>query len=148
MNLPKAARPRRAALIAALCLMASAVGVPTVQAAAERESAGCVLRANTPHKDTLGNTFVLDMHCANLASDLYGRASYNAPVTGRIALSPSWFTCWTEGEAPTGESRIWYYTQGDQVTYRPTLKGWGLVPARVVETQKHPFDGLPRCSWF
>ncbi|MEV0262370.1 hypothetical protein AB0I49_13620 [Streptomyces sp. NPDC050617] len=152
----RAPAPRRIALAAAvLGLVAgvTAAGRPEAGTGggAAREgapAAGCALRQQQPHKDTLGNVFTFDLYCDNLASDMYGRAAYDAPVTGRLKLSPSWFACWTQGDAPPGESKIWYYTQGDEVASRPTLKGWGLVPARVVESQKHPFPGLPRCSWY
>jgi len=29
----------------------------------------------------------------------------------------------------------------------PGIKGWGMVPAKVVQTQQHPYPGLPRCPW-
>ncbi|OKI02376.1 hypothetical protein A6A06_15140 [Streptomyces sp. CB02923] len=111
-------------------------------------AAGCALRQQQPHQDTLNNVFTFDLYCDNLANDMYGRASYDAPVTGRLKLSPSWFVCWTQGDAAPGESKVWYYTQGDEVASLPRLKGWGLVPARVVASPRHPFPGLPRCSWF
>lgn len=148
MNFATTGRRRRTALTAAaLSLTAAALVAPAAQSASGEVRATCSLRQNQPHRDTLGNVFSFDLYCDNLSSDLYGRSAYNAPVTGRIKLSPSWFTCWTEGDAAPGESKVWYYTQGDEVASLPRLKGWGLVPARVVETQKHPFAGLPRCSW-
>ncbi|MGV9881318.1 hypothetical protein [Streptomyces sp. NPDC003006] len=147
---------RRAALAgAALALSLTAASTPAALASPARPPAGpadasatCSLRQNHPHKDTLGNAFSLDLYCDNLASDAFGRPAFNAPVTGRLKLSPSWFVCWTEGDAAPDGNKVWYYTQGDEVVSLPGIKGWGMVPAKVVQTQKHPYPGLPRCPWF
>ncbi|MEU4800344.1 hypothetical protein [Streptomyces sp. NPDC023327] len=149
-------RSRRTALAgAALCLALTGVLTPAAQASPSGPAPGpadasatCSLRQNTPHKDTLGNVFTLDLYCDNRASDAFGRPAFNAPVTGRLKFSPSWFVCWTEGDAAPDGNKVWYYTQGDEVVSLPGIKGWGMVPAKVVETQKHPYPGLPRCPWF
>lgn len=116
-------------------------------AGTDSAAATCALRSQ-PHADAIGNSFSFDLYCDNLASDVYGRAAFDSPVTGRLALSPSWFVCWTEGDAPSGQSRVWYYTQGDQVLSLRRIKGWGVVPARAVQAPEHPYPGLPRCPWF
>ncbi|GHF55825.1 hypothetical protein GCM10010218_41730 [Streptomyces mashuensis] len=146
--------PHRPRAWTALALAAGILvtGAPVALAAAP-EAAGttadatCAMRGGQAHRDNLGNIFTTDLYCDNLPSDVMGRSSFDAPVTGRIKRSPSWFTCWTEGEAPVGQTRVWYYTQGDEVVAQPGLKGWGVVPARVVEAPQHPFPGLPRCPW-
>ncbi|MCD9141452.1 hypothetical protein [Streptomyces albireticuli] len=146
---PRAACGRKAWTAALLSLGILAVGAPAVvaePAGGSGSAATCGLR-NQRHQDNLGNSFTVDLYCDNLATDVLGRSAFNAPVTGRLKLSPSWFVCWTEGEAPPGQTKIWYYTQGDEVVTQPGLKAWGVVPARVVQTPRHPYPGIPRCAW-
>ncbi|CAM5488815.1 hypothetical protein SALBM135S_05278 [Streptomyces alboniger] len=155
MSRSSAPGKRRTALAgAALCLALSAATAPAAAQSGTAPAAGpaaasatCSLRQNQPHRDTLGNAFSLDLYCDNLASDAFGRPAFNAPVTGRLKLSPSWFVCWTLGDAAPDGNEVWYYTQGDEVVSLPGIKGWGMVPAKVVQTQKHPYPGLPRCPW-
>ncbi|MFF8645781.1 hypothetical protein [Streptomyces sp. NPDC015345] len=136
------------ALTAALAPAAAQANPSAPRSGSADATATCSLRQNQPHKDTLGNYFSLDLYCDNLASDAFGRPAFNAPVTGRLKFSPSWFVCWTEGDAAPDGNKIWYYTQSDEVVSLPGIKGWGMVPAKVVQTQKHPYPGLPRCPWF
>ncbi|GHG54611.1 hypothetical protein [Streptomyces griseocarneus] len=143
-------RRRRARTAAALAMSLLTAAAPAATAGTPRTAgttAVCKLRPGQSHRDSLGNVFQQDLYCDNLPSDVLGRSAYDAPVTGRLKLSPSWFTCWTEGEAPEGQTRVWYYTQGDEVVKMPRIKGWGVVPARVVQAPQHPFPGLPRCPW-
>ncbi|MFE9022687.1 hypothetical protein ACFYNL_29555 [Streptomyces sp. NPDC007808] len=143
------ARARRTLTAVLLCLGIAATPTAVANAGApDTARAACSLRQQRPHADAIGNVFSFDLYCDNLASDVYGRAAFDAPITGRLMMSPSWFVCWTEGSAPAGESRVWYYTQADRVLTQRRIKGWGVVPARIVQAPAHPYPGLPRCSWF
>ncbi|AZM51313.1 hypothetical protein DMA15_00870 [Streptomyces sp. WAC 01529] len=95
----------------------------------------------------LGNTFTGDLYCSNAPGDLYGRPAFDAPVTGRLKTTESWFVCYSIGEAHKGGNNIWYYTQGDEAVELPGLKAWGNMPASSVLTSTDPFPGLPRCPW-
>ncbi|MET9545019.1 hypothetical protein ABZY36_06835 [Streptomyces sp. NPDC006627] len=141
--------PRAAAVAAAvgalLCLPLSAAP------ASAGERATCSLQEGLDLRDTIGNAFTKALYCDNLPSDVYGRPSFDAPITGWLRLTPSWFTCYTIGPRDTQGNNVWYYTQGDQVGELPRIKGWGNVPAEVVKipsTMSHPVAGLPRCPWY
>lgn len=141
--------PRLAAAVAAaaalLCLPLTATP------ASARTQATCSLQEGVDLRDTIGNAFTKALYCDNLPADLYGRPAFDAPVTGWLRLSPSWFTCYTIGPKDTQGNTVWYYTQGDQVGELPRIKGWGNLPAEFVKippTMSHPVTGLPRCPWY
>ncbi|MBM7171207.1 hypothetical protein JQK87_22940 [Streptomyces sp. G44] len=139
------------AVASALVLAAAAVVPATASASATTtptaDGATCALRPGVVHKDTLGNTFTGDLYCANAPGDLYGRPAFEAPVTGRLKTTQSWFVCYSIGEAHKGGNNIWYYTQGDETVNLPGLQAWGNMPASSVLTSTDPFPGLPRCPW-
>jgi hypothetical protein len=140
---------RRGRTVASALVLAAAAAVPatTPASAAADEEVTCVLRPGVVHKDTLGNTFTGDLYCANAPGDLYGRPAFDAPVTGRLKTTQSWFVCYSIGEAHKGGNNIWYYTQGDETVNLPGIQAWGNMPASSVLTNTDPFPGLPRCPW-
>ncbi|MEU3558221.1 hypothetical protein [Streptomyces fragilis] len=115
-------------------------------------AATCVLEENVLQQDKLGNVFRTDVKCENLAGNVYGRAAYDAPLTGKKTSTLSTFVCWTRGERHSGGNTVWYYTKGDTaVSPFETFEGWGameshrlLLPSGI----SHPFPGLPRCPWY
>ncbi|APY89793.1 hypothetical protein DCW30_16400 [Streptomyces alfalfae] len=134
----------------ALVLAAAALWpVTPASAAAPAPTAdvSCALRPGVTHTDTLGNTFTGDLYCTNAPGDLYGRPAFDAPVTGRLKTTQSWFVCYSIGEAHKGGNNVWYYTQGDETVELPSIKAWGNIPASSVLTSTDPFPGLPRCPW-
>lgn len=141
---------RTAAFVAGLGVLGLGAGIAAPAHAAER-AATCELREDIHLRDAIGNAFTKALYCDNLPSDVYARADFASPVSGWLKLSPSWFTCFTTGPADTKGNKTWYYTQGDQVGAMPRIKGWGNVPAEVVQLPAgtpHPFPNLPRCPWF
>ncbi|WP_158708861.1 hypothetical protein [Streptomyces sp. NRRL S-920] len=153
MALSHVARRGRIA-VSALILTAAAAAWPAAPATAATTATTattadvtCVLRPGIVHKDTLGNTFTGDLYCANAPGDLYGRPAFDAPVTGRLKTTQSWFVCYSIGEAHKGGNNIWYYTQGDETVNLPGIKAWGNMPASSVLTSTDPFPGLPPCPW-
>ncbi|GGO46147.1 hypothetical protein GCM10012286_36380 [Streptomyces lasiicapitis] len=153
---------RTAAFVAGLGVLALGAGIAApAQAAgrvAERPTATtvgtagtCELREGIQLRDAIGNVFTKAVYCDNIPSDVYARADFASPVSGWLKLSPSWFPCFTTGPEDTKGNKTWYYTQGDQVGAMPRIKGWGVVPAEVVQLPTgtpHPFPDLPRCPWF
>lgn len=134
----------------ALVLAAAALWPVTPASAAApapTADASCALRPGVTHTDTLGNTFTGDLYCTNAPGDLYGRPAFDAPVTGRLKTTQSWFVCYSIGEAHKGGNNVWYYTQGDETVELPSIKAWGNIPASSVLTSTDPFPGLPRCPW-
>lgn len=144
-------RPRQGPAAILVLTLAAAMCVPTASGAAAATATPaartCYIRENTPHADTLGNTFTKDLYCENVPADLYGRATPSAPLTGRLKSTTSWFVCWTLGDPHPGGNNVWYYTQGDEIVQLPAVQGWGNVPANFVWTSEDPFPGLPRCPW-
>ncbi|MEU7650013.1 MULTISPECIES: hypothetical protein [Streptomyces] len=147
---------RRGRTVAAALVLAAAAAVPATAPASAAASTTatpaadevtCVLRPGVVHKDTLGNTFTGDLYCANAPGDLYGRPAFDAPVTGRLKTTQSWFVCYSIGEAHKGGNNVWYYTQGDEAVNLPGIQAWGNMPASSVLTSTDPFPGLPRCPW-
>ncbi len=151
MAFPTVLRPARIAAsalaLAAAVTWPAATPASAAPATASADEATCVLRPGVTHKDTLGNAFSGDLYCANAPGDLYGRPAFDAPVTGRLKTTQSWFVCWSYGEAHKGGNNVWYYTQGDEAVNLPSLQAWGNVPASSVLTSTDPFPGLPRCPW-
>jgi len=149
-------RPSRPLLRARAATVAMAVGAllgPTLAATPAHADARatCAMQDGVILRDTIGNTFTKALYCDNLPADLYGRPTFSAPVTGWLLLSPSWFTCYSIGPKDTKGNDVWYYTQGDRVGDLPYIKGWGNVPAEVVQLgagMSHPVAGLPRCPWY
>ncbi|CAM5696781.1 Secreted protein OS=Streptomyces alboniger OX=132473 GN=CP975_32430 PE=4 SV=1 [Streptomyces alboniger] len=150
-------RPFRPFLSARAATVAVAVGallglsVAATPAYADAR-ATCEMQDGVVLRDMIGNTFTKALYCDNfLPADLYGRPTFSAPVTGWLALSPSWFTCYSIGPKDTQGNDVWYYTQGDRVGELPYIKGWGNVPAEMVQLSagmSHPVAGLPRCPWY
>ncbi|MER7350581.1 hypothetical protein ABT390_34810 [Streptomyces aurantiacus] len=141
---------RTAAVVAGVGVFALGAGLAAPAQGAERAGT-CELREGIHLRDAIGNVFTKALYCDNLPSDVYARADFASPVSGWLKLSPSWFTCFTTGPADTKGNKTWYYTQGDQVGSMPKIKGWGNVPAEVVQLPAgtpHPFPDLPRCPWF
>lgn len=126
---------------------ALAVPATTASASASEAPRTCHIREGVTHADTLGNSFTKDLYCENRPGNLYGRASTDAPLTGRLKSTTSWFVCWTLGDAHPGGNNVWYYTQGDETVQLPAVKGWGSIPADHLWTERDPFPGLPRCPW-
>ncbi|MEV0126767.1 hypothetical protein AB0I16_35385 [Streptomyces sp. NPDC050703] len=146
-------RPLLAARAAAVAVSVGALLGPALATAPARADARstCVLQDGVVLRDTIGNTFTRALHCDNLPADLYGRPTFSAPITGWLLLSPSWFTCYSIGPKDTKGNDVWYYTQGDRVGDLPYIKGWGNVPAEMVQLpagMSHPPVGLPRCPWY
>ncbi len=135
-----------AAAAASMCLPASA-GATTAAAAAGAAAAGpvCYIRDGVRHTDVKGHTYTKDLYCENTVADVFATPEVYGTVIAKLKTSPSWFVCWQSGDLHQGGNRIWYYTQGDEVTNWPLWKGWGYVPAFRVETEPDPFPGLPAC---
>ncbi|OKI02364.1 hypothetical protein A6A06_15065 [Streptomyces sp. CB02923] len=143
----RAARLRTALVAVALTGVGVLTTVPASAAPSSAPARTCHLRDGVHHADTLGNSFSKDLYCENKPGDLYGRAYFTAPVTGRLKSSTSWFVCWTLGDPHPGGNNVWYYTQGDEALQFPTLKAWGSIPADHLWTEQDPVPGLPRCPW-
>ncbi|WP_369215351.1 hypothetical protein [Streptomyces flavofungini] len=149
---PRGVRNAASALVLAAAVLwpatpASAATPTATSTAATPADANCVLRPGIAHTDTLGNKFTGDLYCTNAPSDLYGRPAFDAPVTGRLKTTQSWFVCYSIGEAHKGGNNVWYYTQGDETVNLPSIQAWGNIPASSVLTSTDPFPGLPRCPW-
>ncbi|APY89824.1 hypothetical protein DCW30_16585 [Streptomyces alfalfae] len=146
-------RPLLAGRAAAVAVSIGALLGPALATAPAHAGARatCELQDGIVLRDTIGNTFTKALYCDNLPADLYGRPTFSAPVTGWLLLSPSWFTCYSIGPKDTKGNDVWYYTQGDRVGDLPYIKGWGNVPAEMVQLpagMPHPAAGLPRCPWY
>lgn len=138
----------RALAVAALTLPMMATGLTTGTA----HAATCQLRENVLHQDKLGNVFRTDVYCDNTAGDVYGRASFDSPLTGKKTSLLSAFVCWTRGQPHVGGNTVWYYTKGDTASAPfQTFEGWGAMTASSLLTPagtQHPYPGLPRCPWY
>ncbi|MFG1998666.1 hypothetical protein ACGFNU_05910 [Spirillospora sp. NPDC048911] len=86
--------------------------------------------------------------CSNKAqSPLYEHPRSGTQV-GVLDTQRSWFACWARGEKHAGGSDIWYYTQGDRMSNKAELKGWGFMPASWMLSAEHPNPGVKReCSF-
>ncbi|ARZ66185.1 hypothetical protein M1P56_19805 [Streptomyces sp. HU2014] len=146
-----AALAATAALSATPATAASTAADATAPAASAAPASGsartCYMRENSPHADTLGNSFTKDLYCENAPGQLYGRAAFLAPVTGLLKTTTSWFVCWTLGDPHPGGNSVWYYTQGQETVQIPSVLAWGSIPANYLWTDKDPYPGLPRCPW-
>ncbi|MFZ3499326.1 hypothetical protein ACODT5_40000 [Streptomyces sp. 5.8] len=147
-RLGRVGRTARGLTVAALALPILTSGLNTGTA----HAATCALEENVLQQDKLGNVFRTDVKCENLAGDVYGRASYDSPLTGKKTSTLSTFVCWTRGEAHSGGNTVWYYTKGDTAVAPFTaFEGWGAMESSKLLTPSgvpHPFPGLPRCPWY
>ncbi|QIQ04039.1 hypothetical protein [Streptomyces liangshanensis] len=138
----------RALAGAALLVPLLAGGMSTGTASA----ATCNLQENVLHADKLGNTFRTDVKCDNTTGDVYGRASFDSPLTGVKTSTLSTFVCWTRGQPHAGGDTVWYYTKGDQALPPfAAFEGWGAMPSSALLVPSgitHPYPGLPRCPWY
>ncbi|NVI91383.1 hypothetical protein [Actinomadura sp. BRA 177] len=74
---------------------------------------------------------------------VYEKAAFGTEVAV-LETDPSWFICWTRGQAHPGGNDVWYYTQGDRATGRPELHRWGYVPASEVRVGEAPDPAVTR----
>ncbi|MFF8659149.1 hypothetical protein [Streptomyces huasconensis] len=130
-----------AATMAAMCLPGTAGAADTQDAAGPV----CHIREGVRHTDVNGRTYTKDLYCENAVADVFATPEVYGTVIAKLKTSPSWFVCWESGDLHQGGNRIWYYTQGDEVTNWPLWKGWGYVPAFRIETEPDPFPGVPAC---
>lgn len=148
IRLGRFGRTLRALAVAALAVPLLTSGLSTGTA----HAATCVLQENVLQQDKLGNVFRTDLKCENTAGDVYGRASYDSPLTGKKTSTLSTFVCWTRGQPHPGGNTVWYYTKGDTaVAPFQAFEGWGAMEASKLMTPAgvpHPFPGLPRCPWY
>jgi hypothetical protein len=147
-RLGRVGRTARGLTVAALALPMLTSGLNTGIA----HAATCVLEENVLQQDKLGNVFRTDVKCDNLAGNVYGRASYDSPLTGKKTSTLSTFVCWTRGQPHSGGNTVWYYTKGDTaVSPFDAFEGWGAMESNKLLTPSgipHPFPGLPRCPWY
>ncbi|GAA2607825.1 hypothetical protein SMC26_17705 [Actinomadura fulvescens] len=102
------------------------------------------LHTDIRHKETWKHVF----QCSNKpASPLYEHPRADVHV-GVMETRRSWFACWVRGERHAGGNDIWYYTQGDRMTAKTELEGWGFMPASHVLAPEHPDPAVTReCSF-
>ncbi|WP_158708862.1 hypothetical protein [Streptomyces sp. NRRL S-920] len=138
---------RRTAGAALLAAAMTAMFLPATASASASVSAGpvCYVRDGVRHTDVKGHTYTKDLYCENAVADVFATPEVYGTVIAKLKTSPSWFVCWESGDLHQGGNRIWYYTQGDEVTNWPLWKGWGYVPAFRIETEPDPFPGVPAC---
>ncbi|WP_125510742.1 hypothetical protein [Streptomyces sp. WAC 01529] len=137
----RAAGALLASALTAMCLPATASAAASATAAAPV----CHVREGVRHTDVKGHTYTKDLYCENAVADVFATPEVYGTVIAKLKTSPSWFVCWESGDLHQGGNRIWYYTQGDEVTNWPLWKGWGYVPAFRIETEPDPFPGVPAC---
>ncbi|WP_150476474.1 hypothetical protein [Streptomyces alboniger] len=136
---------RRTAGAALLAAAMTAMFLPATASATASAGPVCYVRDGVRHTDVKGHTYTKDLYCENAVADVFATPEVYGTVIAKLKTSPSWFVCWESGDLHQGGNRIWYYTQGDEVTNWPLWKGWGYVPAFRIETEPDPFPGVPAC---
>ncbi|CAM5282386.1 hypothetical protein GCM10010378_46170 [Streptomyces viridochromogenes] len=116
-----------------LCLAALALtvgGVIAAPTASAASAADCAVRVSDSR-----------LWCENGAPAILRQGAYHeAPITGQLLSTYSWFDCWTSGGLHGGNNTTWYHTFGDWIA--PGYDGWGYVPADWVYTTGS-FDANP-----
>ncbi|MGW5411888.1 hypothetical protein [Actinomadura geliboluensis] len=139
-------RPRRrwgrwVAAGGAVVLVAGAV---VWVAVASASGEGCRRLSGTIEDLRTKQTWQYMFQCPNRPRvGVYEKAEFGTEVAV-LETDPSWFICWTRGQAHEGGNDVWYYTQGDRATGRPELYGWGYVPASELRVGQAPDPAITR----
>jgi hypothetical protein len=105
---------------------------------------GCQRLSGTIDDARAQRTWPYMFQCPNRPRvGVYEGAAFGTEVAV-LETDPSWFICWTRGQAHPGGNDVWYYTQGDRATGRPELHGWGYVPASELRVGAAPDPAITR----